>query len=438
VKGSCTYRARRSGILLMLCFLAMHAGSVVQAQWTFLGNQWIAADGVASEAIAINDRHQVHVATVEQGAAIVQRYDGLDWVAVGTGLPSTGQANCALAFDEDRPWIALGPALSLYTLDNGLWHPVAGLPAASAACNLQLRIDHDDVHWLAWTVQGAFDSAFVASDRGGSNWFVEKAFAGRLVDFELNENRDPVVLLDGASSLRIRVNGSWGTLPPFSQPQARYVGLAMSQDGTGTGAMVLRRDAAQALSVDLLSNGSWSQLGASGFAIGDQVDLQVDLAGVLHLLSVDLAAQAPPQAWHYIAGNWQLLGGQFVYNNTVSLPQLAFDGGAAFALFRDEEQAQRPSVMYLGTPLGNASHAVPGEIAIFPNPAAEVVYLRAGGAPAGATVQLYDAQGRVHAQVRVQAGVDTALSLAQLPAGRYWLILQRGAAWPIIGSFTKN
>jgi hypothetical protein len=425
------------GICLWGALLLLGSGSSALAQWSFLGPQWLRADGVAHQAMALNRLQQVHVASTSLGAAMVQRYDGAAWLTVGTGLPESAQAECDLAFDENHARLALGPSLALYALDNGLWQAQMGLPVCSNAHDLHLRIAHDHAHWLGWTQSGAFDSTFVATDAGGSAWSVVGAFAGRLVDLELNESDEPVVLQYGASALLAYDHGSWQPLPTFLHNPEAYVALAMTQDGTGTGAVVLRRDGSDALSVELLSNGNWVPLGSVGFAHGDAYDLQVDVQGILHLVTVEHALQAPPQARRYIAGSWQLLGGQYVYNNTVSQPQLAFDAGAAFVLFRDDEQALRPSVMYLGTPLGEAVSAPTALGEVYPNPVRDIAHLQLPAARAGATLRLCDVQGQVVQQWAAGAAETLDFATTHLAAGRYWLIFQPRLGPAQFHAFTK-
>ncbi|MFN8395636.1 MAG: hypothetical protein U0176_13435 [Bacteroidia bacterium] len=110
--------------------------------------------------------------------------------------------------------------------------------------------------------------------------------------------------------------------------------------------MVLRRDTIDGLSTELLSQGAWIQLGTAGFATGRAADLGLSHSGIPHVVAVDTENDGPPMAYHYVAGAWQHLGGLYVHNDAVSQPQLAFDPGAAYIIYRDEEEGQRNSVRF--------------------------------------------------------------------------------------------
>jgi hypothetical protein len=413
---------------------------VAAAQWSFLGPQWLCTDSVSGHAMVLNHARQVLVAATSLGAASVMHYDGAVWLPLGAGLPMSGQAECGMAMaPSDEPLVMLAPVLALYTLENGNWLPEIGLPMVANARNPRVLVAmQGDVRWLAWWQAGVADSTFVISDRGGSAWHQEGAFAGRLTDIALDEAGDPILLLQGAAALLRHDQGSWLSFPTFYHVTEQYLALVGMQDGTGDGVAVLRRDSSDALSVELFSNGNWLQLGPSGFATGDLASLAVSPTGDLHLLSVAHATQGLPQVLHYVAGTWQLVGGQAVYNNTVSQPMLAFDPGAAFALFQDDEQSHRNSVMYLGSPVEiGASHLMP-TWTLSPNPAVDVLHLQWQHPLPGNSLRLCDAFGRECGRWEAGSASSMDLSVGHLAAGRYWIILQSPHRTPFVGSFIKT
>ncbi len=412
---------------------------IAAAQWSFLGPQWLGADSVSGHAMVLNHARQVLVATASLGAASVMRYDGAVWLPFGVGLPMSGQSECSMVMaPNDEPMVALTPALALYTLDNGSWLPEIGLPVVADARNPRVLMAlQGEVRWLAWWQVGMADSTFVISDRGGSAWHQEGAFAGRLIDIELDETGDPILLLQGAVALLHYDHGSWPSFPAFYHVTEQYVALVSMLDGTGDGVAVLRRDSSDALSVELFSNGNWLQLGASGFATGDVASLAVSPTGDLHLLCVAHATQGLPRVMHYVAGTWQLVGGQAVYNNTVSHPMLAFDPGAAFVLFQDDEQSHRNSVMYLGNPVEMDASQVMPTWALSPNPAVDVLHLQLQHPLPGSCLRLCDALGGEFGQWETGSASGLDLSVRHLAAGRYWIILQSPHTIPIVGSFIK-
>ncbi len=422
---------------LLAAALCLLPSAHLHGQWSFLGPQWLTADSVGSHAIAFNHQRQAHVAATSLGAATVLRYDGVAWQAIGAGLPVTGQQACALAIDvDDIPQLALGPNLSLYHCPNGVWTPVPGLPAADAH-GIDLECTADGERLLAWWQPGVVDSTFVLSDHGGATWYAQGAFAGRLLEMGLDDDGDPVVLLQDATTLLLYNNGTWQSSPPFIHPDESYVDLALSHDGTGQGAVVLRRDASDALSVETLQNGFWVQLGNDGFATGDHYDLGVSTGGTCHLVSVAQATDGLPQVHRFTGGNWQLLGGQYVYNNTVGQPRLAFDPGAAFVLFSDAEQSDRSSVMYFGNPVG-AEASVDAHLGVvYPNPVTDVVHLRLREPQAGATLHVCDAMGRDCGAWALTGRLEQEMDVRALRPGQYWLVLQHPLHPMQMGSFTK-
>ena len=149
------------------------------------------------------------------------------------------------------------------------------------------------------------------------------------------------------------------------------------------------------------------------------------------------AAQGSPQAYQFFGGNWQLLGGQYVYNNTISKPQLAFDAATAYVIFQDDEHAHQASVFYLGMPLAEENaRATWGEL--YPNPVADIVHLRLTPLMRGGCMRICDAQGRIYRQWVAGISSDMEIAVGNLPTGRYWLVLETGRASPKITSFTKN
>ena len=421
---------------MWIVWTVMCADSII-AQWAFLGPQWLRPDSVSGHAICLNHHRQVHVASASGGAVHVQRFDGTDWLDLGTGLPMADQVACDLTMDdEDEPLLVTAPRLSLYAFDNGHWN-VEGLPAVPAALAPRILVSADDVRWLLWWQAGIVDSTFVLRDSASSGWQVAGAFAGRLNDVALNEAGRPMVLLRGAPALRYYAQGAWLSLPNFYHADQEYIALAPALDGTGTGVAALRRDSSDHLSVELLSNGVWTQLGATGFASGDLVDLALSPSGVFHVLSEAHATQGLPQVHRFIAGTWQLLGGQYVYNNAVSAPLLAFDMGAAFVLFQDDEQGFRNSVMYLGNPV--ATDGMPDTVLgdLYPNPAIDIVHLRLPAAASGSVLHLSDAFGREIGHWDMAGQSQMELAVGHLPAGRYWLSLQHRHGAPSIGTFLK-
>lgn len=407
------------------------------AQWAFLGPQWLCNDSVSGHAICLNDHRQVHVASASVGAVHVQRFDGTDWLDLGPGLPSTGQLACDLTMDhEDEPLLVTAPLLSLFSFDNGNWSAEA-LPMVPAALAPRILVSVDEVKWLVWWQAGIVDSTFVMRDSESIGWQMVGAFAGRLNDVALNESSRPVLLLRGALALRYYDQGAWLAHPNFYHADQEYIALAPALDGTGSGVAVLRRDNSNALSVELLSNGNWTQLGPSGFASGDLADLTLSPNGVFHVLSDAHSVQGLPQVYRFVAGTWQLLGGQYVYNNPVSAPLLAFDTGAAFVLFQDDEQSFRNSVMYLGNPVAADDFAEMMLVDLYPNPAIDILHLRLPTASGEGILHLSDAFGKEMAQWDMAGRSHLELAVGKLPAGRYWLSLQHHHGPPRIGTFLK-
>jgi hypothetical protein len=188
--------------------------------------------------------------------------------------------------------------------------------------------------------------------------------------------------------------------------------------------------------VESLSLGNWVQMGNAGFATGDQADLGLNLSGIAHVVSVDNASNDPPRAYSFVAGNWGLLGGQFVYNNTVSQPQLAFDPDAVYVVFRDDEQDLRNSVMYLGTP-SDREDGRSWEMGVWPNPVGDELHIALQEPVGPGWVWVMDGMGGVVQANAVHGGRELVLKVGDLPAGHYFILLHRQHRRVLRGSFIK-
>lgn len=421
----------------LLLGLLAHVG--LPAQWSFLGDPLISAGAVTSQSLALSPDWHPHLAFTSGGAVYVERFDGSQWGGVTTaGLPMGGLNGCALAFSTGgKPCLAVAPALGVYVLDSLGWDLLPGLPSLAHAQGLQLRAAPAGKLWLAWFKAGATDTTYVYTHSTGSGWQQEGMLEGRVVDLELDDVGEPMVLLAHADAILHQSNGTWQPLPQFLYPDEDYIALQMSYDGTSTGAMVMRRDTSLYLSVELLSLGNWVQLGTAGFTVGGHADLGLSYAGIPHVVSVDHLQEGPPKAYQYVAGNWQLLGGQFVYNNTVSQPQWAHDPGAAYLVFRDEEQNQRNSVMYLGTPNGSQAQVSSSRLQLWPNPVADVLHVELERPLPQGEAWIMDALGRILRRQPLGTGKAVALDVGALPSGGYFLLLQ-GTQVSLHGSFLKR
>ncbi|HEX2898520.1 MAG TPA: T9SS type A sorting domain-containing protein, partial [Bacteroidia bacterium] len=313
----------------------------------------------------------------------------------------------------------------------------AGLVSAGNAQGLQLRASAAGTLWLACFKAGATDTTYVYSRLAGGNWTPMGVLEGRLVDMELDDIGEPAVLLAHAPAILHRQGGIWQSLTPFSNPDEDHIAMQMLYDGSGTGAMVLRRDTSDGLTVEQLSFGNWTQLGTAGFATGDAADLGLSHSGIAHVVSVDHATNGPPRAYQFVAGNWQLLGGQFVFNNTVSQPQWAFDPGAAYLAFRDDEQALRNSVMYLGSPNAVVTSHLSGNLRLWPNPAGATLHLELEKPIRHSEILITDALGRIVHQDKTSAENFIALDVRSLPAGQYFLTLLGRHGPSLHGAFFK-
>lgn len=411
------------GLVAVVLMLAGMPASLLRAQWTYLGDSLLTSSGVSSHFLAFDPQWHPYAVQTIGGAVSLEWFDGQEWRAFSdAGLPSSGANDCAMAFSQDgEGYIAVGANLQVYRWDSAQWLPLGGLSPVNAAQGIQLRTAQGGKLWLAWFKAGAIDSTWVKSWTSGGGWTTAGVLEGRILDMELDELGEPIVLLRSAPNLLHRVAGIWQAMPAFTYPDEDYIALQMSYDGTGTGAMVLRRDTIDGLSTELLSLGAWTQLGTAGFATGRVADLGLSHSGIPHVVAVDTENDGPPMAYHYVAGSWQHLGGLYVHNDAVSQPQLAFDPGAAYIIYRDEEEGQRNSVRFLGIPAAADDPASPPGISIWPNPASDLLHLQLDRPMRGTTVEVHDLLGRKVLEQALESSASPTVEVGQLQPGHYLL-----------------
>ncbi len=259
-----------------------------------------------------------------------------------------------------------------------------------------------------------------------------------MLDFELDEFGEPVVLLSQATAILHYDNGIWLPLTSFDYPDEDYFALQMLYDGSGVGAMVLRRDTSNGITAEQLSFGTWSQMGTAGFATGDIADLGMSHSGIAHAVVVDQTQGGPPRAYQFVAGNWQFLGGQSVYNNTVSQPQWAFDPAAAYLVFRDDEENLRNSVVYLGTPSSTEGQVSASNLNFWPNPTTGNLNIDFAKVVPAAEIQVHDIAGRLMMQQQIRHLASFELNVGSLPNGPYFVSLIVPHQTPLRGKFFKQ
>lgn len=411
------------GWVAAVLMLAGMPASLLRAQWTYLGDSLLTASGVSSHFMTLDPQWHPYVVQTIGGAVSLEWFDGQEWRALSAaGLPTSGANDCAMAFSQDgEGYIAVGAHLQVYRWDSAQWLPLGGLSPVNAAQGIQLRTSQGGKLWLAWFKAGAMDSTWVKSWTSAGGWTTAGVLEGRVLDMELDDVGEPIVLLKGAPALQHRVAGLWQAMPAFTYPDEDYIALQMSYDGTGTGAMVLRRDTIDGLSTELLSLGVWTQLGTAGFATGRVADLGLSHSGIPHVVAVDTENDGPPMAYHYVAGSWQHLGGLYVHNDAVSQPQLAFDPGAAYVLYRDEEEGQRNSVRVLGIPAAADDPASLAVMRIWPNPTSDILHLQLDRPLRGAAVEVHDLLGRVVLKQALEPSASPSIDMGQLQPGHYLL-----------------
>lgn len=412
----------------------------VYAQWTFLGDPLISNSAVTSQSLALSPQWVPHLAYTSAGEIFVEWFDGEDWTLMNqNGLPSNGVNGCALAFLPDgTACLALAPNLVTYSFDGLGWNLMAGLVGVTNVQGLQFRVGATGRLWLAGFKAGAVDTTVFFSKALSGNWLMHSSLEGRLLDFELDEFGDPVVLLSQATAILHYHNGIWSPLTSFDYPDEDYFALQMLYDGSGVGAMVLRRDTSNGITAEQLSFGTWSQMGTAGFATGDMADLGMSLSGIAHAVVVDHAQGGPPRAYEFVAGNWQFLGGQSVYNNTVSQPQWAFDPAAAYLVFRDDEENLRNSVVYLGTPSSAEGQVSASYLNFWPNPTTGNLNIDFAKTVPAAEIQVHDIAGRLMMQQQIRNLASFEFNVGSLPNGPYFVSLMVSGQTPLRGKVFKQ
>lgn len=410
------------------------------AQWTFLGPQWIGQDEVTTHSIAVDHDWRLHCAFSSANQAVeVRKYDNGNWIYVAPGsLPPGPAEETVLEFDHlGIGYLAVGHTLALYKLDTVGWQWQAGLPNVQAAENIQLKAAFNGTLWLSWSEGLTVDTTRVWAFSVANGWQEKGRLAGKVLDLELDDQGMPIVLFESEPYIQNYNGTTWDSLPMLPQVGGKYLNIATAADGSGLTVFALHRDSLAGLSMDRFRNGQWLPVGNSSFANADEAELEMSLDGAPHVASVRNSIGDLPKVWKLNGNTWETVGGLSAYNNSVSLPLLAFDTTAIFLSFLDEEQDFRNSVMVLGGPLANARPNAQNEIQLYPNPAIDWIEIRTQKPEKNVKIRIVDAFGNQCLRQALLSGKAWKLDVSLLPAGSYFVILEGKNSTRQIGKFVK-
>lgn len=419
------------GLILHVLF-----GQFSFAQWTFLGPQWMSPKPVSAHSLALDHDWRPYEAFAGDSISVeVQRYENRTWQAVAAGsLPPGNFDEIVLRFDHlGTAFLALGPDLTMYKLDSVGWQWQAGLPPTLNAHQIQMKASPNGLIWIAWTAFGLADTSYIWNHSATNGWQPKGITAGKIIDLELDDDGNPIVLLEGKAQLQTLENGSWDSLPAFIHADGDYVNLATASDGTGLSIFVLHRDSIGRLNLEKYSNGNWQQIGQTGFALADETDLVLSRTGVVHVAAVQNSVGGLPAVWKWENNNWSLAGGTSAYNNPVAKPLLAFDSSNVFLSYLDEEKNYRNSVMVLGGPLASPQAQFIETISLFPNPAYDFLNIQIEKPRSNLTISLLNEFGQKVFTKALSDGSRWKIELPENTSGNYFVLLDDGKDFRRIG-----
>jgi hypothetical protein len=431
--------------ILLATILAVTVAFTVSAQtWQPVGTAGFTPAGAGSPSLAFNSNDEPYVAFKDGASAqkaTVMKFDGTNWVTVGTaGFSSHFATRPVIAINSsNEPYVAYrddvnatNNKLTVKKFDGTDWVTVG---TAEFSGNVQteaisLAFNSSDEPYVAFTcldvINGGVNQATVMKF-DGTNWVTVGAAGfsvARDISLAFNSNNEPFVAFRGNSNKAtvMKFDGTnWvavGTAG-FSVAGSEYTSLAFNSNDEP---YVAYRDAGNSdkVSVMKFDGTNWVTVGTAGFSAG--VASYTSLAfnssnepyvAFREFVSGNILNQAT--VMKFDGTNWATVGTAGFSAGYADQTRLAINSNdEPYVAFVDLTQLYGATVMkFADGTMGISNHSVlKNKIAVYPNPANNIINFSVPS-----NVQLTNVNG----QILTDKSNETSLDFSYLSGGIYFI-----------------
>jgi hypothetical protein len=367
-----SFLRRFSGVV---CFLLL--STAASAQWTYVGTPGFSAGLGSYQSIVVGSDGTPYVAYNDQsflpsGQAVVMKYDGSNWVPVGTPGFTAGMAEqgCITVDANDELYFSFQDAAnsnraSVMHFNGSSWVYV-GAPGFStgSVTYTSLRADASGTLYCAYV--DASSGRATVKTFNGTSWIAvgstAEVSAGSAnytsLAIDPTNNMPWVVFTDGTNSnnaTTVMYNGTaWVTVgvAGFTASVSGVLQTDIAFDAAG-GAYVGYWDPFNSLKAGVrkFNGSSWSPLGATGISAGQAyfTSLVVNASGVPYITYMDYTAPgnaASTLEFDASTGTWSNLGVVGYSGSNPGYLESALDGNSSlYVTFVDGSNGNKVSVM---------------------------------------------------------------------------------------------
>ncbi|MBL7814757.1 MAG: T9SS type A sorting domain-containing protein [Saprospiraceae bacterium] len=278
----------------------------VKAQWVTVGNTTGFSSGAVEYTSLAFSGSTPYIAFsdgTQSGKSTVMKYDGTNWITVGTaGFSSNSAYSISLAFDGTTPYIVYqnggsGQKAIVMMYNGSNWVSVGGIMGFSS---------------------GAVDYTSIVFN-GTTPYVVYKDLA--------NSNKATVMKYNGSSWVTVGTAG-------FSAGAADFVSLAFN----GTTPYVAYRDATNSnkVTVKMYDGSNWVTVGTAGFSAGIANSISLAFNGVVPYVAYkDFVNSNKVTVKMYDGSNWVTVGSAGFSTGTADYVSLAFNGTIPYVAYME-------------------------------------------------------------------------------------------------------
>jgi len=438
---------------IIACTLIISGLTTSFAQdWEAVGQTMFYPDGETYHtAMALNESDEPYVVFNDANdgyKAVVMKYNGSDWVQVGS-LPNNARYPSIAFNNNGEPYIAYtdwnnNDKATVMKFNGTDWETVGaeGFSTGGVYAPILAFSSSDEpyVVYSDWTI----DNKVTVMKFDGNNWILVGTAGisqGSVESYTLafSHNSEPYVaysdLEDDYKVSVKRFNGtSWVNVGTVGFTDWGVWSLSMAFSNTGEPYVAFNEEANDYKASVMKFNGTdWVIVGAAGFSVGDAVKLSLAFSNnnEPHLSYADYEAWGDYRAtvMKFDGIQWVNVGTPRFSDNEVRDTSLVFNslGDAYIAYIENDGNSQSgPTVMKFSAPLSIHTPALIEQTILYPNPARDFVTIT--NLPDNATIKVIDILGKlvaIHSQLSNNTlGTETTIQLTGLKSGTYFIKIE--------------